>query len=77
MDFSEILEMAVGITAAVIGFALIGLFFFMAFPVIGVMLSVVVGVGIVGLLVFIIVAAAVVAVDVFRRAFKAIQDLFS
>jgi predicted RNA methylase len=76
MDFDEIVEMAVEITAGIVAFALVGLFFFMAFPVIGVMLAIVAGIGIVGLSIFAIVAAAVVAVDVCQRGLKVMQDLF-
>jgi len=76
MGFDEIVEMAVEITAGIVALALIGLFFFMTFPVIGVMLATVAGIGITGLLIFAIVAAAVVAVDVCQRGLKVLQDLF-
>lgn len=76
MSLGEIVEMAVEITAGLVIFALIGLFFFMAFPVIGVMLAIIAGVGIVGLLTFIIVMVGVVAVDLCQRGLKYIQDIF-
>ena len=76
MGFDEIVEMAVEITAGIVAIALIGLFFFMTFSVIGVMLATVAGIGITGLLIFAIVAAAVVAVDVCQRGLKVLQDLF-
>lgn len=76
MTFDQIVEMAVEITAGIVAFVLIGMFFFITFPVIGVMLALVAAIGVAGLLVFVIVAAAVVAVDVCQRGLKVIQDLF-
>lgn len=76
MDFDEIVEMAVEITAGIVAFALVGLFFFATFPAITVILALVAGIGIIGLLIFAIVAAAVVAVETSRKVLKVMQDLF-
>ena len=77
MDFDEIVEMAVDITAGIVAFSLVGLFFFMVFPAISVILALVAGIGIIGLLIFAIVAAAVIAVETSRQVLKVMQDLFS
>lgn len=76
MNFDEIVELAIEITVGIVALALIGLFFFITFPVIGVMLALVAGIGIIGLLIFAIVAAAVVAVDICQRGLKFLQNLF-
>lgn len=76
MDFDKIVEMAVDITAGITAFSLVGLFFFMVFPAIGVIFALVAGIGIVGLSIFAIVVAAVIAIETSRHLLRVMQDLF-